>query len=280
VSVPKVTLALAAVSLLAACSALRLAYDNAGVYVKYRAGQFLDVKGAQDHELAQRIDSFFVWHRASALPAYARTAEEAAARIGKGISRADLVWGYDSFVAHARQSLRGAAERVAPLLDRLTPEQLAYMEKGFAEENRRFAKENLRGSDGERRKRRAERVEERLEDWVGGLSEAQVERVRLYSQRAPLVDELRQRDHRRLQARVLDMARARRAQRELPALAGSWPAGREAAYAKASEAAREEYYALLLDLDRSMTPEQRARAQRTLRRYAADFVRLSRQTSQ
>lgn len=279
-SVPKVTLALAAVSLLAACSALRLAYDNADVYVKYRAGQFLDLKGAQDHELAQRIDSFFAWHRASALPAYARTAEEAAARIGKGLSRADLVWGYDSFVAHARQSLRGAAERVAPLLDRLTPEQLAYMEKGFAEENRRFAGDNLRGSDGERRKRRAERVEERLEDWVGGLSDAQVQRVRLYSERAPLVDELRQRDRRRLQARVLDMARARRAQRELPALAGSWPDGREAAYAKASEAAREEYYALLLDLDRSMTPEQRARAQRTLRRYAADFVRLSRQKSE
>lgn len=279
-SVPKVTLALAAVSLLAACSALRLAYDNADVYVKYRAGQFLDVKGAQDHELAQRIDSFFAWHRASALPAYARTAEEAAARIGKGLSRADLVWGYDSFVAHARQSLRGAAERVAPLLDRLTPEQLAYMEKGFAEENRRFAGDHLRGSDGERRKRRAERVEERLEDWVGGLSDAQVQRVRLYSERAPLVDELRQRDRRRLQARVLDMARARRAQRELPALAGSWPDGREAAYAKASEAAREEYYALLLDLDRSMTPEQRARAQRTLRRYAADLVRLSRQKSE
>lgn len=279
-SVLKVTLALGAAWLLGGCSALRLAYDNAEVYVKYRAGQFLDLKGAQDHELAQRIDSFFAWHRSEALPEYARFADEAAKRVGKGVSPADLVWGYDSLVAHARQTMRAAAERVAPLLDRLTPEQVAYMEQGFADENRKFARENLRGSEEERRKRRAERVEERLEDWLGTLSQAQVERVRQYSERAPLVDELRARDRLRLQARVLDMARSRQAQKELPELAARWPAGREPAYARASEAARQEYYALLLDLDRSMTPEQRAGAQQTFRRYAEDFAVLARQKIQ
>ena len=135
-SVAKVTLALAAALLVAGCSALRVASDNAGESVKYRAGQYLDVKGAQDRELAERIDAFFAWHREAALPEYARAADEAAARVGKGLSREDLVWGYDSLVAHARHSLRAAAQRIAPLLDRLTPEQVAYMEKGFAEDNR------------------------------------------------------------------------------------------------------------------------------------------------
>jgi hypothetical protein len=271
----KVTLVLAAAYLLAGCSALRLAYDNAELYVKHRAGHYLDLEGKEDLELAQRIDSFFAWHRAQALPDYARIAEEAAQRVGKGLSREDLVWGYDSLVAHARHSLRAAAERVAPLLDRLTPEQVAYMEKGFADDNRRFARENLRGTEQERRERRARRVQERLEDWVGNLSQAQGERVRQYSERAPLYDELRERDRKRLQAEVLRMIRARQAQKQLPALAASWPSGREPAYARASEAARQEYYALLLDLDRSMTPQQRARAQHNLRRYAEDFAVLA-----
>lgn len=279
-SVAKVTFALALAGLLAGCSALRLAYDNAELYVKYRAGAYLDVKGAQDHELAQRIDSFFAWHRENALPEYARAAEEAARRVGKGLSREDLVWGYDSLVAHARLSLRAAAQRIAPLLDRLTPEQAAYMEQGFAEENRRFAKEHLWGSEGDRRKRRAKRVEERLEDWVGNLSQAQVERIAQYSQRAPLYYELRDRDRKRLQADVLEMVRARQAQRRLAERLVHWERGYDPAHLEASRAARQELYDLLLDLDRSMTPEQRALAQETFGRYAQDFTLLARHKGQ
>ena len=146
-NVLKVTLALAAAVLLAGCSTLRLAYNNVDVYLKYRAGQYLDVKGREDAELAERIDAFIAWHREHALPQYATIADEAALRLDDGLSREDVVWGYDSVVAHARQSLRVAAERIAPLLDRLTPAQVAYMEKGFAEDNRKFERENLRGSE-------------------------------------------------------------------------------------------------------------------------------------
>jgi hypothetical protein len=271
----KVTFALVAASLLAGCSMVRVAYDNAEVYVKYRASYYLDLKGAQDHELAQRIDAFFAWHRSEALPEYARLADEAARRVGKGLSREDLVWGYDSLAAHARHSLRAAAERIAPLLDRLTPEQVAYMEKGFADDNRRYAREHLRGSEQERRERRAKRVQERLEDWVGILTQAQVQRIGEYSRRAPLNGELRQRERKRLQAEVLEMVRARQAQQRLSERLVHWERGRDPAHARASEAARGELYALLLDLDRSMTPEQRARAQETFGRYAQDFAVLA-----
>ena len=277
-SVSKVTLALAGMLLIAACSTLRLAYDNAPIYVKYRAGQYFDVQGAQDHELAERIDAFFAWHREAALPEYALVAEEAAVRLGKGLSRDDLVWGYDSLVAHARQSLRAAAQRIAPLLDRLTPEQAAYMEHGFAKDNRKFERENLRGSEEERRKRRAQRVEERLEDWVGNLSQAQVERVRQYSARAPLYDEMRYRDRQRFQAEVAGMVRARRAHELLPERLAWWERGRDPAYEQASQANRQEFFALLLDLDRSLSEAQRARARDNLRRYAGDFAALAART--
>jgi hypothetical protein len=280
VSVAKVTLALAAACIVASCSTLQLAYENAGLYVKYRAGRYLDVRGAQDNELAERIDSFFAWHRQAALPQYARAAEEAALRLGKGLSRDDIVWGYDSLVAHARQSLRAAAERIAPLLDRLTPQQVAYMEEGFAEDNREFARQNLRGSEQDRRKRRAQRVEERLEDWVGNLSQAQVERVRQYSARAPLYDELRDRDRRRFQGEVLGMVRERRAQELLAERLVQWERGRDPAYESAIRAHRQEFFALLLDLDRSLSPAQRARAQDHLRRYARDFAALAARNGQ
>lgn len=275
-AVLKVTLALAIAWLLGGCTALRLAYDNADVYLHYRANGYLDLHGNDSAELEERIAQFFHWHRRNELPQYTRIAEEAARRIDDGLSREDVVWGYDSVVAHARRSLHVAAERMAPLLDRLSTEQAASMEKRFAEDNRKFAREYLRGSESERRKRRARRVEERLEDWVGNLTQSQVARVGQFSERAPLYDELRERDRKRLQAELLDMVRRREAQKRLPERAANWERGRDPAHAAASEAARQEFFALLLDLDRTMTPQQRTRAQDNLRRYAEDFTILAR----
>ena len=272
----KVTLTLALAWLVGGCSTLRLAYDNADTYLHYRANSYLDLEGKASEELDERIEEFFAWHRRNALPQYARVAEEAAKRLDKGISRDDLVWGYDALVAHARQSLRVAAERLAPLLDRLTTQQVAHMEKRFAEDNRKFAREYLRGSAAERRKRRAKRIEERLEDWVGSLSPVQLDKVQQFSDRTPLYDELRERDRKRLQAELLDMVRRREAQKRLPDWAANWERGRDPTHVIASERFRQEYYALLVDLDQTLTPEQRSRAQANFRRYAEDFRVLAR----
>jgi hypothetical protein len=272
----KVTLALAAAWLLGGCSALRFAYESADSYLLYRAKGYLDLDEKGSDELEQRIDQFFAWHRRNALPQYARISEEAAKRVTKGLSREDLVWGYDSLVANARQSLRVAAERIAPLLERLTPQQVAHMEKRFAEDNRKFAREYLRGAEADRRKRRAKRVEERLEDWVGNLSSVQLEKVRQFSERTPLYDELRARDRERMQAEFLAMIRKREAQKRLPDWIANWERGRDPAHLAASERFRQDYFTLVLEIDKTLTPQQRNRAAANFRRYAEDFTVLAR----
>jgi hypothetical protein len=272
----RLVLTIVAAALLAGCSTLRFAYDNADTYLRWRASSYLDLEGEMVDELDERITSFMSWHRANALPKYVTLIDDAGHRFGRGLAPADLVWGYDAVIAQARESLRAAAERVAPLLDRLTPEQIAHLERRLGEDNRRFARENLRGGERERRKRRTERNVERLEDWVGRLSQPQIDRVAQYSERAPLLDEMRSRDHRRLQSGLLAMLRAKEAKKRLPEFAAHWDRGREPAYVAAIEAARTEYVAMLLDLDKGLTREQRERAGRELRRYAEDFRILSR----
>jgi hypothetical protein len=275
-SVLKFTLAVAIASLVGACSTVRLAYESADSYLRYRANSYLDLDAKGSEELDARIDEFFAWHRKNALPQYARFAEDAAGRMHKGLSPDDLLWGYDSLVAHARQSLRVAAERMAPLLDRLTPQQMAHMEKRFAEDNRKFAREHLRGSEAERRKRRAKRWEDRLEDWLGNLSPLQRETVRRFSERTPLYEELRDRDRRRMQAELLEMIHKREAQTRLADWIAHWERGRDPAYRAASERFREELGALLVELDKTLSAEQRNRAEARLRRYAEDFRTLAR----
>jgi hypothetical protein len=270
--------ALVAGAVLSGCSAVRLAYDNADTYLRWRASAYVDVQGETADELDERIDAFFDWHRAKALPNYARLSEEAAIRLGRGLSAGDLVWGYDALVAQTGEDLRAAASQVAPMLDRLTAEQVAQLERRLAEDNRKFARENLRGGEAERRKRRARTMQNRLEEWVGRLNQAQIERVRLYAERAPLTDEHRDRDRKRLQGEMLAMVRQREAAKRLPDLAANLMQGRDPAYLELNEAWRKEFYALLIDMDRSLTAAQRAKAVANFRRYAEDFAALSSQS--
>lgn len=262
--------------LLGACSgALRLAYDNADAFARWRADSYVRLSGPDSEELDERIDAFFDWHRTHALPKYAALAREGAKRLAAGLSQEDLVWGYDSLVANGAEALRAAAERVAPLLDRVGAAQIRHIERGFSEDNRRFAKDYLRGSEEERRKRRVKRMVERLEDWVGRLSDAQLARVEEFARRVPPVDEMRDRDRRRLQAGVLEIIHQQKAVERLPDYVANWEKGRAPAYAKASEAFRQEFFALVLDLDRGLAPEQRARAIARLRAYGEDFAVLA-----
>lgn len=264
-------------ALLAGCSSLRLAYDNADAYARWRIDSYVTLQGEDADALDEKIDEFHAWHRRHELPKLAGLATQASQRFAKGLSPADMVWGYDSLRARASASLRKGAELVAPLLDRLTPEQIAQIERRMAEDNRKFYRDRLRGTESERREKRAKFVVDRLEDWVGKLTQAQVERVREHSARAPLIDELRDRDRKRLQRDVIAIVRAREAVKRLPERAAHWERGREPAFTAQLDAWRQDYFAMLIDVERSLTPEQRARLQRNLRRYIEDFEALAAQ---
>jgi len=258
------------------CSVTRLAYDNTDVLLRWQANNYFDFRGEQSEELDRHVAAFLAWHRARALPQYARLGEHAAARMLRGIQREDLEWGYDSVQVQVREVLAAAAAESAGLLDRLSPEQISRLEQRFAEENRKFAKEQVHGTMEERNKRRVKRNLERLEEWFGPLSEAQADRVRRYSARAPFSAELRDRDRKRRQAEFVAMLRAREAKQRLAQWAPAWDSGREPAYEAAAQATRAEYVELLLDLERMLTPAQRAVAAARMREYAALFDSLSR----
>lgn len=85
-----------ALVLLQGCSVTRIAYNNADVYLRWQANHYFDFQGEQSDELDRRLDAFLGWHRAKALPHYARLADEAALRLARGVKREDLEWSYDA----------------------------------------------------------------------------------------------------------------------------------------------------------------------------------------
>ena len=262
--------------LLQGCSVTRIAYDNTDSFLRWQANSYFDFQGEQSEDLDRGIAAFLAWHRSKALPRYARLGEEAAARLLRGITREDLEWAYDSIQTQTREALGAVAAETAGLLDRISPEQISHLERRLAEENRKFANEQMQGSVEERHKRRVKRNRERLEKWFGPLGEAQIERVRRYSARAPFTAELRERDRKRRQAEFVALLRAREAKQKLAQWAQAWERDREPSYAEALRLTRSEYIDLLLDLERSLEPAQREAAATRMREYALVFVSLSR----
>ncbi len=270
-------LVLLALAFLSGCSVTRLAYNNADVFLRWQANLYFDFQDEQSDDLDRRLAAVLAWHRPSALPQYAKLAEEAAVRVSRGIRQEDLDWSYDALRAQVREALGVAAGEAAALLDRLSPEQIVRLERRLAEGNRDFAKEHMHGSLEERHKRRVKRNVDRLEEWFGSLSEAQAARVRLYSERAPFSADLRERDRKRRQAEFVAMLRAREAKRRLAAWVQDWEGGREPAYIEASQATRAEYVKLLLDLERTLSMAQREHLAARLKRFGGLFESLSRQ---
>lgn len=262
-------------ALAAGCSALEFAYNNADSWLRWQAGRYLDLSVPQAEEFDERLESFLAWHRAEALPQYARLAEEAGARLARGISQADLVWGYDALRTQSREGLRRAGADLGVLLERIEPAQIEQLERRLAEHNRKFARDHLAGTPEERRSRRLRRTARLLGDWLGGLSDAQRERVRQFSEQAPLIGELRDRDRRRRQAEFVAMLRARQSAQRLADWAAEWDRDRDPAYADANHALVAEFFAMLVDLDRMLSARQRQHAIARLRVFARDFELLA-----
>jgi hypothetical protein len=262
----------AALALLQGCSAVRVAYGNADTLLRWQANSYFDFHDGASEELDRRIAAFLGWHRAAALPQYAKVALEAAALH----ARADVDWLYATLEAQAREGLRAAAAEAAPLLDRLEPAQLEHFEQRLREENRKFERDNLKGGPAERRQRRLKRTVERLEDWVGALGAEQEALVRRYNDSAPMFIELRDRDRKRRQAELVAMLRAREARKRLADWAAAWDRNREPAYEAAFRDWRAAYAGMIAELDRTLTAEQRRAAAARLRGFAADFEQLQR----
>jgi hypothetical protein len=186
-----------------------------------------------------------------------------------------MVWGYDAIRQQAREGLRRAGAESGDFLDRLTPAQIEQLERRFAEDNQKFAIEWLDGTPAEQRARRLKRLTHTLEDWLGELSDAQRERVRQFNEAAPLNGALRERERRRRQAELLAMLRARESAQRFADWTAEWDRGRDPAFARANREFTQGLLTMLADLERTLSPRQRALAVARLREHARDFQVLA-----
>ncbi len=267
------------VALLAACSAVRMTYNNAEPLVRFTTHDYLDLDDRQNEQFRNRLAQFHQWHRSVELPAYATLLAAAAGKVEGGVDRSDVHWAAEAIRARYRVLVARAVEDAAPILVTLTPAQLAELEQRFAKANAKYAEEYVSGGERRTHRARLKRMLGRFEDWTGDLSDAQEARIEGFVTDHARLAALRLEDRRRWQRAAVSLIRERRDARALAAglfeLFAHPESRRSAEYVAALVRWEEGMADLIVDINRTLTEEQRARVAQRMRRYAEDFNVLS-----
>ena len=278
----RAALAIVAAIALAGCGAvMRVAYNNGDFALRMMANDYIDPQGEQQEVLKAQLARFHEWHRREELPVYAGIFQGAADRVARGLSPADVSWAIVAVRERYRAVVSQAAEDSAPLVAGFKPDNFAAMEKKFADVNAKFAKEYLAGDQAKRDKARTKWFEERFEFFIGDLTEQQSALVARFVQTQPRMNEVRLGDRKRRQQEFVALVRERQASPDLAtqlrAFFVDWERNRGAEHAQLAREWEDRLVQLVVDIDRTLTPEQRARFVARLESLAEDCRVLARQ---
>lgn len=281
-------LALGLIALLfAACSTVKLGYNNADTLLLYSLDRYVSLSDDQEQLVRRRAASLMDWHRATQLTDYAAFIQGARGRLdGNLVTPAEVLALNEGLNARMAALGERAAPDAAALALTLTPAQIDQLERKLVDANIKARKE----SSQEVRQAldaRAKKYAERTEFWLGKVSDQQVRLVRASLASRP-VDSLYWIEARERRTKDL-VAMLRRIQAERPSEADAalWFRAffRELArpsnadHRARAEAFRRDNAQLIAQLVNSASPEQRAHLDRKLSGFEAEFVQLAQRGS-
>ncbi|QVW24797.1 hypothetical protein KJF94_04220 [Pseudomonas hormoni] len=260
---------------LGACSRVGLAYRNLDVIIPWTLSDYLDMNGEQKGWFNERLKEHLSWHCTTQLPGYLDWLDRLQAMVETNqVTDAAL----QTRTREAKQAIAQTAREITPsaieLLQGLNDKQVAEMNDAFAKDQRKRQHDYLKPSLDQQIKERGERMEKRLNDWLGPLSPTQQQRVVAWSN--ALGDQNTQwianRAHWQKQ---FSAAVAQRQSPEFPQRIETllvnreslWTADYRKAYANTEAQAR----SLFVDLMAESTPTQRERLLKKIEGVRKDF---------
>jgi hypothetical protein len=258
----------------AACSVSRLAYLNAPPLALWYLGGYVDMTDAQKTLVRDRLSHAMTWHRQAELPQYQRALEHLATKTESRISVEDARTTYKQARDYYDRAIDHLVPDLADFLLTLDASQLERMENKFADDNKKIVKE-LKGSDEERRVKRAKKYIDQFEEYTGKLDTPQREIILNLTRNLPDLTEDRLEDRRYRQREVLELIRAKPSRDQLVAklrkLLVDTESWRRAEYKQKLRARDERLFEVVAELSATLTPEQRGHLQKKVRTYVKDI---------
>ena len=193
--------------LLGACSAARVAYNQAPNLTYWWLDGYVDFTGAQSPPARADIDRFFAWHRSAELPLYAQRLAQWQTLAQKDISTEQTCSEVDAIRASFnRMSERGVVP-LTTLALQLSPAQLDHMQRHQTKGDENFTKDFLRGTPAQRLNKRLDSTIDRYETLYGSLTDAQRQQLKTGLQQSAWDPQRTQAERQRRQAAMLQTIR-------------------------------------------------------------------------
>jgi len=274
---------LAACALVAACSFVRLSYDNFPSLARWEIDRYLGLDAAQEAIVDRHLEALQRWHRRDQLPQYGAFLREVDDELRTPPDPSQL----HRWRERVRSAWDPVAARLAPgvaeLALTLRPEQIERMRRRLAGKNDEFRAEQLPAEAGAREAARGERLVKRMKFLLGDLSEEQAVALRARAAKLPGGEEARLAEREARQQRVLALLERIRAERPpieratamaRDVLATLWDSrdprrGEQLARATAASDT------VLASAVAAATPRQREHLSKLLRGYVQDAEALS-----
>jgi Family of unknown function (DUF6279) len=273
------------VALLPACSAIKIAYNQAPDLTYWWLDGYVDFNEQQTPKARDEIAKLFAWHRANQLPKVAALLQKGQTLLPNGVTSAQACALFDEARGLYDAITDKALPAAADLIPTITPEQLAHIEHKYEKNNADFVRDFITGKPEERDAKRLKQAVQRSEMLYGKLDEPQIAAVQRAIQKSSFNAVLSMKERERRQKDALDMLAKLTADKPAP------PAVQAAlrAYLYRSTTSPDPVYRAYAEkmvkegcesfaaVHAVTTPEQRASAVQTLKGYEADMRTLAAQ---
>ncbi|QQZ43567.1 hypothetical protein IF690_08500 [Pseudomonas sp. SK3(2021)] len=263
---------------LTSCNRVGLAYRNLDVIIPWTLNDYLEMNREQKIWFDERLKEHLSWHCSTQLPGYL----DYLGRLQQMVERNQVNdTELQEFTREARQAIAQTARAVAPsaieLLRGLDDRQVAEMKAAFAKDMRQRRSKYLKPPLGQQIRLRAERMDKRLNTWLGSLTPEQTQRVTDWSTSLGEQNQLWLANRANWQAQFSAALEQRqdsdfdkRIERLLVDRESFWTPAYRQAHANSEQAVRN----LLVDVMAQSTPAQREHLRNKLQNVHDEFEAL------
>ncbi|KAA3626678.1 MAG: hypothetical protein DWQ09_15460 [Proteobacteria bacterium] len=246
--------------MLSACSATRIAYQNADNLIAGYAEKHLDLGNEQSQLLRDRLAAWLVWHRTEQVPGMREQLDAIHRQLADGLTAQEAEAVIQAIRHGLKSVIAGLLPASAELYSSLSTSQLAELEAAFKENNEEYREDLLNDSLEARQEKRLRWFVKQAERWVGDLSDAQTNWLELQLLRYPSTAEEWLEYRIAQQQRLLGLLRRHSGAAQIEKFLLEWTVERQGltpSLAKSRQEMLNDAPRLLLEFDGSLSPRQR-----------------------
>ena len=270
---------------LQACSAVKIAYNQAPQLAYLYLDGYADFNDAQTTQVKAELDKFQAWHRQSQLPAYIQLLQKMQQAMPQDITGNQACDVYTDVRQKALSLTEFAEPATAKLLASLQAEQLAAMERKFAKGNTTWREDYLDGSAKDLFDKRQKSALKRADMLYGGVTDKQRALIAQQIEKSQFKPAISYAERQRRQKDIVQTVSKLIASpqgndlaiKEMRALLGRSLASPDTTYRSYLEQVTQEGCANFAQLHNATSPQQRKKAVEVLAGYEQDLRTLASQ---